>query len=87
MAIYKNPDNSLSGVDKPHERMDKCSVLKWIFSKKPIRHNDELETLLNDLRKDKSYAELDIINLLYNLIVNNMLENVAALDCVKIIFE
>jgi len=87
MAIYIDMDKTLTGVDNPYTRIDKYSVLKWIFSRKQIRNNDELEQLLNDLKKDKTYFELDVINTLIRLITDNALENVAALDCVKIIIE
>lgn len=71
----------------PDTKIDKYSVLKWIFGKVPFRCNDELTAILNDLKDEKTYGQLDIINSLIALIKDNVLENVAALDCVKIVIE
>ena len=67
--------------------IDKYTTLKFIFEKTHFRYNDEALAFLNQFKKDRSYAELDIINNLCRLVIDSTLENVAALDCVKIIIE
>ena len=70
-----------------HESVNKYAALKWIFGNRHFRYNDKLSAFLDEIKKDKTYNQLDFINTLFLLIRDNTLENVAALDCVKIIID
>lgn len=83
--MYVDSNKTIAGVENTDARIDKYSILKWIFDKMPVRHNDELESLLKDLKNNRNYKELDFINSLYSLVLDNVLANVAGLDCIKII--
>lgn len=80
-------NKNIVGIEDPDAKIDKYSVLKWIFDKVPIRHNDELTALLKELRNERSYKQLDLINSLYLLVLDNVIQNIAELDCVKIIID
>ena len=69
------------------ENPTKSALLKWIFTNARFRYNDKLTAFLNELKKDKNYTQLELINTLFLLIRDNTLENVAALDCVRIIID
>ena len=87
MPIFMDKDKKLAGVENPNATIDKYSALKWIFDRIPIHHDDDLALIIKNLRNNKSYSELEIIHKLYSLILDNVLANIADLECVKIIIE
>ena len=67
--------------------IDKYKTLKWIFDKTHFRYNDELFAFKKKLTESMDYGQLDVFNTLCELIKDNILENVAALACIKIIID
>ena len=70
-----------------NEKINKYRTLKWIFNDVHFRYNDELYSFKKKLTDNMDYKQLDVINTLCGLIIDNILENVTALDCVKIVID
>ena len=74
-------------IESKTDEIGKYETLKWIFDKKSFRYKDELLAFKKKLSDNMDYDQLDVFNTLMELMKKNVLENVAALDCVKIIIE
>ena len=84
---YLEKSNYKEYIEKANGELDKFTVLKWIFDKYHFRYNDDLHEFHKNLTEGKDYKHLEVINTFLNLVMYNVLENVASLDCVKIVFE
>ena len=74
-------------VQEANNYTTKYTVLKWIFQEHCFRDNDELFAFKKTLRDEKRFDEITVLNDLFRLIKDNVLQNIAALDCVKIIID
>ena len=69
------------------EAVNKYAILKYIFNEINFRYDDGALSFLNNLKKDRNYSDLDIINAWCKCVIDNTLQNIARLDCVKIVIE
>jgi len=67
--------------------IDKYTILKLMCNKMNFRYNDEATEFLKELKEGRDYSEMGIINRWCQLVIDNTLQNIAALDCVKIIID
>ena len=74
-------------MDNETDVINKYTILKYIFKQINFRYDDAALTFLNDLKKDRSYEDLDIINHWCKFVIDNTLQNIARLDCIKIIID